>query len=85
MTIEPVRGQDAERTLRHAFVDGPITIGLLRVCGGKVRIAIEAPSHLRILRGGSAALQSPAETETWATESSRADGQSERSPVGLDP
>ena len=84
ITIEPVGGRDADLTLRRAFVDGPITIRLLRVCGGKARIAIEAPSHLRIWRGGPDAPPSPARTDAPAAEDSGPDGQSESSPVGLD-
>jgi sRNA-binding carbon storage regulator CsrA len=68
ITIEPTDGLDPAVTLRDAFLEGPITIRLVRICGGKVRIAIEAPKQLRIWRG-AADQEDPAGTQ--ATEAER--------------
>ena len=51
ITIGPASDLDSGVTLRHAFSDGPIAIKLVRISGGRVRIAITAPKHLEIWRG----------------------------------
>ena len=49
--IEPVEGVDLSLTLREVFAHGPITLTLRHVGPRRVRIVIEAPSELKILRG----------------------------------
>lgn len=47
ITIDP--GVDTEKLLRHLLRDG-ITIGVARAQAQQVRLAIEAPLQMRILR-----------------------------------
>ncbi len=47
ITIDP--GVDTEKLLRHLLRDG-ITIGVAHVQAHQVRLAIEAPLQMRILR-----------------------------------
>jgi sRNA-binding carbon storage regulator CsrA len=49
--IEPLAGVDPSLTLREAFAHGPILLTLRHVGPRRVRIVIEAPSALKILRG----------------------------------
>jgi sRNA-binding carbon storage regulator CsrA len=49
--IEPVDGVDPSLTLREVFAEGPILLTLRHVGPRRVRIVIEAPSALKILRG----------------------------------
>lgn len=51
VTIEPVAGLDPNLTLAQAFAEGPIAIKLIRINGSRVRLAIDAPEALKILRG----------------------------------
>jgi sRNA-binding carbon storage regulator CsrA len=49
--IEPLAGIDPSLTLREVFAQGPILLTLRHVGPRRVRIVIEAPSALKILRG----------------------------------
>jgi sRNA-binding carbon storage regulator CsrA len=49
--IEPLEGVDPSLTLREVFAQGPILLTLRHVGPRRVRIVIEAPSALKILRG----------------------------------
>lgn len=49
--IEPLAGVDPSLTLREAFAQGPILLTLRHVGPRRVRIVIDAPSALKILRG----------------------------------
>lgn len=49
--IEPLEGIDPSLTLREVFAQGPILLTLRHVGPRRVRIVIEAPSALKILRG----------------------------------
>ena len=49
--IEPLAGVDLSLTLREVFAQGPILLTLRHVGPRRVRIVIEAPSALKILRG----------------------------------
>jgi sRNA-binding carbon storage regulator CsrA len=49
--IEPVEGLDPSMTLREAFAHGPILVKLFHIGYKRVRLAIEAPSPLRVRRG----------------------------------
>ena len=51
ITIEPVDGLDLSMTLREAFARGPILIKLMHVGRRRVRLGIEAPGALKVLRG----------------------------------
>jgi sRNA-binding carbon storage regulator CsrA len=53
--IEPVAGLDPSMTLREAFAHGPILVKLVHVGHKRVRLAIEAPSPLRVRRGDTPA------------------------------
>ena len=48
--IEPANGIDPSLTLRDVFAQGPIVVVVKHVGPRRVRIAIEAPSGLSILR-----------------------------------
>jgi sRNA-binding carbon storage regulator CsrA len=52
--IEPVDGIDPSLTLREAFENGSIVVTLQHVGTRRVRLLIEAPIALRIIRGASA-------------------------------
>jgi sRNA-binding carbon storage regulator CsrA len=49
--IEPVEGIDPNLTLGEVFAQGAIVLTLTHVGPRRVRIVIEAPSALKILRG----------------------------------
>ena len=51
--IEPVEGIDPSLTLREAFANGSIVVTLQHVGTRRVRLLIEAPIALRIIRGAS--------------------------------
>jgi len=48
--IEPVEGVDPSLTLREVFAHGPIVLKLTHVGQRRVRIVVEAPSALKIMR-----------------------------------
>jgi sRNA-binding carbon storage regulator CsrA len=48
--IEPVEGVDPSLTLREAFANGSIVLTLQHVGSRRVRLLIEAPAALRIVR-----------------------------------
>jgi sRNA-binding carbon storage regulator CsrA len=48
--IEPLDGIDPSMTLHEAFAQGPIVLTLKHVCSRRVRIVVEAPGVLRIMR-----------------------------------
>jgi sRNA-binding carbon storage regulator CsrA len=51
--IEPAEGLDPSMTLREAFADGRIMVKLVHVGHRRVRLAIEAPPHLKVTRGAA--------------------------------
>ena len=53
--IEPIEGIDPSLTLREAFAQGPIVVKLTHVGMRRVRLLIEAPTALKIIRGDSSA------------------------------
>lgn len=53
VTIEPVEGLDPSLTLREVFENGPIVFRVIHVGSGRVRLALEAPAQLKILRTGA--------------------------------
>jgi sRNA-binding carbon storage regulator CsrA len=53
--IEPLDGVDLNLTLREVFAQGPIVLTLTHIGPRRVRILIEAPSVLKIMRGEIAA------------------------------
>jgi sRNA-binding carbon storage regulator CsrA len=54
ITIEPADGLDPSLTLRDIFEHGSIVLTLAHVGPRRVRIAIEAPSALKIMRSEAA-------------------------------
>jgi sRNA-binding carbon storage regulator CsrA len=48
--IEPLDGIDPTMTLQELFAKGPIVLTLKHVGARRVRIVVEAPGALRILR-----------------------------------
>jgi sRNA-binding carbon storage regulator CsrA len=52
--IEPVDGIDPSLTLREAFANGSIVVTLQHVGTRRVRLLIEAPTALRVIRSASA-------------------------------
>ena len=48
--IEPLEGIDPSLTLREVFAHGPIRLTLKHVGARRVRIVIQAPSALKIMR-----------------------------------
>jgi sRNA-binding carbon storage regulator CsrA len=48
--IEPLDGIDPSMTLYEAFAQGPIVLTLKHVGARRVRIVVEAPGALRIMR-----------------------------------
>lgn len=49
--IEPLEGVDPSLTLREVFAQGPISLTLRHVGPRRVRIVIEAPRALKVMRG----------------------------------
>ena len=49
--IEPIEGLDPSLTVREAFLHGPIIVTLVRVGGRRARLAVDAPTPLKIWRG----------------------------------
>jgi sRNA-binding carbon storage regulator CsrA len=67
--LEPAPGIDPALTLAEAFQSGAIVVKLMRVGARRVRLAIEAPAALRVLRDqrpDAAALARPCEGEASA-------------------
>lgn len=52
--IEPLDGLDPSLTLREVFAQGPIVLTLTHVGTRRVRLVIEAPSALKIMRAEAA-------------------------------
>lgn len=73
--IEPVDGVDPSLTLREVFAQGPIMLKLTHVGQRRVRIVVEAPSSLKVMRNEAAALTSA------AVESSEPGGELPERPV----
>jgi sRNA-binding carbon storage regulator CsrA len=48
--IEPLDGIDPSMTLQELFAQGPIIVTLKHVGARRVRIVVEAPGALRIMR-----------------------------------
>lgn len=48
--IEPLEGIDPSLTLHEVFAHGPIVLTLKHVGARRVRIVVEAPGALRIMR-----------------------------------
>jgi sRNA-binding carbon storage regulator CsrA len=48
--IEPIDGIDQSLTLHEVFAQGPIILTLKHVGSRRVRIVVEAPGALRIIR-----------------------------------
>ena len=55
ITIEPLEGIDPSLTLCEVFAQGPIRLTLKHVGARRVRILIEAPSALKIMRSDAGA------------------------------
>jgi carbon storage regulator len=51
---------------QQILIEGGITLTLLEVDGGRVRIGIDAPPHIRIMRGELAAEVEASKDLTWA-------------------
>lgn len=49
--IAPQNGELARLTVGELFADGPIVVSVSGIRGRQVKIAIEAPAALKILRG----------------------------------
>jgi len=49
--IEPLEGIDPNLTLSELFAQGPITLTLAHVGPRRVRLVIDAPRALKIMRG----------------------------------
>lgn len=63
--IEPLEGLDPNLTLGEVFAQGPIVLTLTHIGPRRVRIVIEAPRALKIMRGEVAAgTEAEAETVT---------------------
>jgi sRNA-binding carbon storage regulator CsrA len=63
ITIEPADGLDPSLTLRDIFEHGSIVLTLAHVGPRRVRIAIEAPSALKIMRSEAATAGAKPQTE----------------------
>jgi len=50
IVIMPAEGADSRMTLAELFANGPILITFLGGSGRRVKMGIEAPSHLAIRR-----------------------------------
>ena len=59
--IEPVDGVDPSLTLREVFAQGPILLKLAHVGQRRVRIVVEAPSSLKVMRNEAASACAAAE------------------------
>lgn len=57
--IEPIAGADPSLTLRELFAHGSIVLKLAHVGQRRVRIVIEAPSALRVIRNETRADAGP--------------------------
>lgn len=66
ITIEPAEGVDPSLTLREAFGQGSIVLTLTHVGPRRVRIVIEAPRALKIMRSEIASAGSTVEAEPAA-------------------
>jgi sRNA-binding carbon storage regulator CsrA len=66
ITIEPAEGVDPSLTLREVFEQGSIVVTLTHISPRRVRIVIEAPTALRIMRTeiASAGSEAPAGPES---------------------
>ena len=53
ITIEPIDGVDPSLTLREAFAQGAIVVKLQHVGMRRVRLLIEAPLALKIIRSAA--------------------------------
>lgn len=73
--IEPVDGVDPSLTLREVFAQGPILLKLAHVGQRRVRIVVEAPSSLKVMRNEAAAIACA------AAESSGSGGEARKPPV----
>ena len=73
--IEPVDGADPSLTLREVFAQGPIVLKLAHVGQRRVRIVVEAPSSLKVMRNEAAAITCA------AVESSESGSESPERPV----
>lgn len=73
--IEPVEGVDPSLTLREVFAQGPILLKLAHVGQRRVRIVVEAPSSLKVMRNEAAAMACA------AVESSESGGEPAKQPV----
>ena len=51
ITIEPMDGIDQSQSVGELFSQGPIEITLFEVRNNAVKVAIDAPSQLKIWRG----------------------------------
>jgi sRNA-binding carbon storage regulator CsrA len=58
--IEPVEGVDPSLTLREAFAQGAIVVKLQHVGTRRVRLLIEAPIALKIIRSASSSSEDEA-------------------------
>ncbi|HUQ50936.1 MAG TPA: carbon storage regulator [Gammaproteobacteria bacterium] len=73
--IEPVAGLDPALTLREAFAGGAITVRLQSVGQKRVRLVIEAPAALKIMRTEVPCSESAADGERGAQPSVARAGQ----------
>jgi sRNA-binding carbon storage regulator CsrA len=73
--IEPVEGVDPALTLREVFAHGPIVLKLTHVGQRRVRIVVEAPSALKVMRNEAPGFASVDEPATDDEPSQRHAGQ----------
>lgn len=64
--IEPLDGVDPSLTLREVFAQGSIVLTLTHVGPRRVRIVIEAPRALKILRTGAPSARAETHAEPTA-------------------
>jgi sRNA-binding carbon storage regulator CsrA len=64
--IEPIDGIDPSLTLREAFANGSIVVTLQHVGTRRVRLLIEAPLALRIIRSACASADGGEDAPTGA-------------------
>jgi len=50
LTIEPDGGLDPETSVRELFSEGLVTFRIINVSGNTVRVGVEAPADLLVLR-----------------------------------
>ncbi len=50
LTIDPSDALPPEMTIGELFAGGPVVIAVVRGGGGQVRLGIEAPRELKVLR-----------------------------------